>query len=161
MNTRQSTTTPQQSNVAPVVPVRLRTDLLAQLDEHAKQLGTSRSTVIRAAIREYLARNDDSQAKDELLTAAVSRKLDKICSKYGVQRLEVFGSVARGQETRNSDIDLLYTLHPEVRLGWDIEQLADQLSDALGRRVDLVGRGALHPHLRDAVLSEAKVLYES
>ncbi len=95
------------------------------------------------------------------MTAETAHKLHEICSRYGVQRLEVFGSVARGEQTPNSDIDLLYTLEPGMRLGWDIEQLADQLSEVLGRRVDLTGRGSLHEQLREAVLAEAQVLYES
>jgi uncharacterized protein len=71
----------------------------------------------------------------------------------------VFGSVSRGEDRADSDIDLLYELTPGARLGWDIEALADELSGALGRPVDLVSRKALHRRLRDAVLAEAQPLY--
>jgi predicted nucleotidyltransferase len=53
-------------------------------------------------------------------------------------------------------VDVLYELEPGARLGWDIEELADQLSNLLGRRVDLVSRNALH--VRDKVLAEALLL---
>lgn len=48
---------------------------------------------------------------------------------------------------------------PGARLGWEIEDLADELTQVLGRRVDLVSRTALHDRLRDTVLAEAQLLY--
>lgn len=86
-------------------------------------------------------------------------RLRDICSRYGVSRLEVFGSVSRGEEAPDSDIDVLYDLAPESRLGWDIEELSDELSDLIGRPVDLVSRNSLHERLRDEVLAEARLLY--
>lgn len=76
-----------------------------------------------------------------------------------VQRLDVFGSFARGEATASSDVDLLYTLRPGVRLGWAIEDLAAGLADILGHPVDLVERRALHERMEAAVLAEAEVLY--
>lgn len=86
-------------------------------------------------------------------------RIAEICQRYGVARLEVFGSVARGRERPDSDIDVLYDLVPGGRLGWEIESLADELSAVLGRPVDLVSRRALHKRLREAVLAEARLLY--
>ncbi|MDO5698438.1 MAG: nucleotidyltransferase family protein [Dermatophilus congolensis] len=86
-------------------------------------------------------------------------RLRDVCTRYGVLRLEVFGSVVRGEAAEDSDIDLLYTLAPGRRLGWAIEDLAAELSDVFGRRVDLVSRRALHARLRDSVLAEAEQLY--
>jgi len=93
---------------------------------------------------------------------AVDRdRLHAICERYGVVRLDVFGSVARGTSDVDSDIDLLYTLAPGARLGWAIEDLAAELADFLGRPVDLVSRRALNAQLRDDVLREAEPLYAS
>lgn len=86
-------------------------------------------------------------------------RIAEICRRYGVARLDVFGSVSRGEAAPESDIDVLYDLAPGARLGWTIEALADELSAALGRRVDLVSRNALHERLRASVLAEARVLY--
>ena len=85
------------------------------------------------------------------------RQLAAICERYGIAALEVFGSSARG--TARPDSDILYTILPGRRLGWEIEDLADELSTLFGRRVDLVSRRALHPLLRPAVLAEARTLY--
>lgn len=67
--------------------------------------------------------------------------------------------MSRGEERSDSDVDVLYELVPGARLGWAIEDLADELSEVFGRNVDLVSRRALHQRLRDAVLAEARVLY--
>jgi uncharacterized protein len=86
-------------------------------------------------------------------------RLAEVCARYGVARLLVFGSVARGTATPDSDIDVLYELEPGRRLGWEIEQLADELAALFGRPVDLVSPAALHRRLKDTVLSEARTLY--
>jgi uncharacterized protein len=54
---------------------------------------------------------------------------------------------------------VLYQLEPGRRLGWEIEQLADELAALFGRPVDLVSPAALHRRLKDTVLSEARTLY--
>jgi predicted nucleotidyltransferase len=91
---------------------------------------------------------------------AVDReRLAAVCDRYGIATLAVFGSVARGGDTSSSDLDLLYELRPGARLGWEIDDLADELSEIFGRPVDLVSRIALHPLLADTVLGEARPLY--
>lgn len=87
------------------------------------------------------------------------QRLREVCDRYGVIRLDVFGSAGRGEDHPGSDIDLLYEIAPGTRLGWDIEQLADELAEVLGRPVDLVSRTALHDRLRKTVLAEARLLY--
>ena len=86
-------------------------------------------------------------------------RLAEVCERYGIAELLLFGSAARGQAHPNSDIDVLYTMRPDRRLGWEIEQLADDLGELLGRPVDLVSRRALHKELRERVLAEVRSLY--
>lgn len=71
----------------------------------------------------------------------------------------MFGSVARGEATADSDIDLLYRLRSGFRLGFTLNRLEDELAAILGRKVDLVSKRSLHPEMRDQVLREARVLY--
>jgi predicted nucleotidyltransferase len=85
--------------------------------------------------------------------------LADICRRYGIARLEVFGSVSRGEASPSSDVDVLYELIPGSRLGWMIETLSDELAVVLGRPVDLVSRRALHDRLRDDVLADAQLIY--
>ena len=86
-------------------------------------------------------------------------RLAAVCARYGVGRLLVFGSVARGTASPDSDVDVLYELLPGRVLGWEIEQFADELSEVLGRSVDLVSLSALHRRLREHVLAEARPLF--
>ncbi len=85
--------------------------------------------------------------------------LAAICRNFGVQELSVFGSVARGEDEAGSDIDLLYLLAPDARLGWRIEALDVELVELFDRPVDLVSKNYLHPLLRDSILSDAVILY--
>ncbi|MGE5289414.1 MAG: nucleotidyltransferase family protein [Micromonosporaceae bacterium] len=86
-------------------------------------------------------------------------RLAAVCDRYGIAELKIFGSQARQAARSDSDIDLLYTLKPGRRLGWEIEQLTDELTNLFGRRVDLVSSRALHPLLRPSVLAEARPVY--
>lgn len=86
-------------------------------------------------------------------------RLAAICDRYGIADLKIFGSRARGEAEPDSDIDILYTLRPGRRLGWEVEQLADELADLFGHKVDLVSLRALHPLLQPSVLAEAKPVY--
>ena len=71
------------------------------------------------------------------------RRLAGICDRYGIAELRIFGSQARGTAGPGSDIDVLYTLRSGRRLGWEIEELADELTGLFGHRVDLVSLRAL------------------
>ena len=94
------------------------------------------------------------------ITGPIDRdRLATVCHRYGIARLSVFGSVVRGGAGEDSDVDLLYELRPGTRLGWEIDDLADELSEIFGRPVDLVARVALHPMLVETVLAEARPLY--
>lgn len=87
------------------------------------------------------------------------RKLAELCRRYGIARLQVFGSVARGTAGPGSDVDLLYELAPGASLGWEIDDLQQQLTELLGRPVDLVSKRALHERLNGEILAEAQELF--
>jgi hypothetical protein len=73
----------------------------------------------------------------------------------GVVSLAVFGSVARDESTQQSDIDLLVDFDREVGLFYLFE-IQHKLEDIIGvPKIDLIQRGAIHPALRDRILSEA------
>jgi len=94
-----------------------------------------------------------------LATDVDVERLREVCERYGVVRLEIFGSLARGTAGADSDVDLLYTLAPGARLGWDIEDLSEELAAVFGRPVDLVSPRALNSRIRDRVLAEAQPFY--
>jgi len=77
-----------------------------------------------------------------------------ILNKYHAANVRVFGSVARGDDHIASDVDLLVDFQPGTTL-FDQVALERELSDMLGRKVDVVSARALNRHLRPSVLSEA------
>jgi len=81
-------------------------------------------------------------------------EIRRIAASHGARNLRVFGSTARGEETPDSDVDLLVDL-AQGRSLLDIIALKQDLEDLLGRRVDVVTNGAISPYLRETVLSEA------
>ncbi len=83
----------------------------------------------------------------------------EICQRYHVRSLRVFGSVARGTAKGSSDVDVLVEFAEPVSL-LDLVRLQRELSEVLGRPVDLLTEKALSPYIRDRVVSEAQVVYE-
>lgn len=71
----------------------------------------------------------------------------------GVVRAGVFGSVARGEATADSDVDFLVEFE-EGRTLLDLSGLRLDLCEVLGREVDVTTPASLHPRLRDRILRE-------
>jgi len=92
-------------------------------------------------------------------TAVDRARLADLCERYGVAELSVFGSVARGEASAGSDLDLLYELAPGARLGFSLFDLEDQLIELFGRPVDLISKKSVHRLMRDRVLADALTLY--
>jgi len=88
----------------------------------------------------------------------ITRLID-ICRQNDVSMVGVFGSMARGEARKKSDIDLLVRFSKRKSL-LAVVRLERELSEALGRKVDLLTEGALSPYLRDRILKEMRVVYE-
>jgi predicted nucleotidyltransferase len=87
------------------------------------------------------------------------QRLADICRRYGVARLDLFGSVLREDFRAGSDIDLLYEFEPDAHIGWEIHNLELELAELVGRPVDLVPRRWLNSSFRDEVLAETLEIY--
>lgn len=90
-------------------------------------------------------------------------QLRELCVAYGVRRLEVFGSVARGEDRAGeSDVDLLVDFGDQGVVGAFRRYMGfkAELERLLGRRVDLVEPAALtNPYLREAIDRDRRELY--
>lgn len=86
-------------------------------------------------------------------------KLVEICHQYGIVRVGLFGSVARGEATEESDLDLLVEFSRRISL-LNMVALERELSAALGRKVDLLTEEAISPYLRDRIRRDLRVIYE-
>lgn len=80
-----------------------------------------------------------------------------IAARHGARNIRVIGSVARGQDTERSDLDLLVDLD-EDRSYMDLGEFVADVRDALQCEVQIVPSDSLHRLLRDRILSEAKPL---
>ena len=91
-------------------------------------------------INEFLKAN-----RDEIL---------RIATKHGARNVRVFGSVARGEATEQSDVDFLVDMEPGRSL-LDRAGLLVDLEELLGRKVDVATERVLKPSIRDRVFREA------
>ena len=89
-----------------------------------------------------------------------TEKLIDICRENDVSMLAVFGSMARGEATEQSDIDLLVKFSKGKGL-LALVRLERLLSETLGRKVDLLTEAAISPYIRDNILKDLQVLYGS
>ena len=81
----------------------------------------------------------------------------EIARKHKADKVYVFGSCARGEETPDSDIDFLVELQKGVSFR-DLLGLQDGFEELLGCNVDVVSKNGLSPFIRNTVLSEAVLL---
>ena len=87
-------------------------------------------------------------------------KIAEFCRRNGIQSLSLFGSVLRDDFTPESDIDVLVEFKPKRTPGLAFfGSMPDDLSEILGRRVDINTAQFLSPYFRHEVLEEAEVIY--
>jgi hypothetical protein len=80
-----------------------------------------------------------------------------IAARHGASNVRLFGSVARGEERPDSDVDLLVDLEDD-RGFRDYLALAEELEGLLHRKVDLLLARSLSPHFRPFIEADAQVL---
>jgi predicted nucleotidyltransferase len=88
-------------------------------------------------------------------------KLAEFCRRHRIRKLALFGSVLRNDFGEDSDIDVLVEFEPGTAVGLSFFSIERELSLLLGRKVDLNTPGFLGKYLRNQILSEAEVKYES
>lgn len=82
------------------------------------------------------------------------------CRKHRIRRLALFGSVLRGDFRADSDVDVLVEFEPDARVGlFSLGAMELELTDLLGRKVDLRTPEELSRYFREQVTEGAEVLY--
>ena len=82
----------------------------------------------------------------------IKSKIVPMLRKNKIKRAGIFGSYVRGEQKKNSDIDIL--IKPSKSMGLEFVRIAFELEDKLGRKVDLVTYKSIHPLLKKRILSE-------
>lgn len=88
------------------------------------------------------------------------KEVIEICKAHGTQKVALFGSFVRGEAGPDSDVDLIVDFGRPIGL-LALVRLERELSELLGRKVDLLTEKAISPHLRDRILNEQQVIYEA
>jgi hypothetical protein len=84
---------------------------------------------------------------------------EELKQRYGIKELGIFGSYVRGEERKDSDLDLLAEFEDGARIGLlEFIQVENYLTDLLGVKVDLVEKSALKPRIGQLILKEVVYL---
>ena len=85
------------------------------------------------------------------------KEILKIAAKYGVSNIRVFGSVARGEEKKKSNIDFLATIDKGISL-FKLVKLESLLTKYLGKKIQIISDKAVNKHLQRRIFAEAVIL---
>ena len=91
-------------------------------------------------------------------TDEIKDVITKVLGQYGVKRAALFGSIVRGEITKESDVDLLIEFEGRKSL-LDLAGLKIELEEQLKRDVDVLTYDSLHPLLKESILSEQEVIF--
>jgi predicted nucleotidyltransferase len=92
-----------------------------------------------------LTKHDVLKRKEEIIAVA---------TRYGASNIRIFGSVARGDATEASDLDLIVRLEPGRSL-FDLGGLLMDLRDLLGIKVDVISENGIRDRWRDHLMAES------
>lgn len=88
-------------------------------------------------------------------------KIADFCRKHNIRRLALFGSILREDFRQGSDVDILVEYEPDARITLlDVAVQEMELSDMIGRKVDLRTAEDLSRYFRDKVVRAAETIYE-
>lgn len=90
--------------------------------------------------------------------ADIAEAVRPIMTRYGVRHAQAFGSAARGELRRESDVDILVAFKHPID-GWTFADMADELERALGRPVDLVTENSLSEYVRPHIQADLMPIY--
>lgn len=88
-----------------------------------------------------------------------AEEIADFCRRRHIRRLALFGSVLTDSFTPESDVDVLVEFEPGKTPGWEFFDLEDELSEMIGRKVDLNTPGCLSRYFRAQVVAGAEVVY--
>lgn len=102
---------------------------------------------------------DKIMDKDKIASDIIYKKVTSILAGYGAKKISIFGSYARGEADPESDIDIIVEFSERKSL-LDIVGIEQELSEALGMKVDLLTEKSISPYLVDRIKKEMVVIYE-
>lgn len=98
--------------------------------------------------------NQKSTSREE-----TNQRITSILARHGAKRISIFGSYVRGEASPDSDIDIMVEFSDRKSL-LDIIGIEQELSEALGMKVDLLTEKSVSPYLIDRIKKEMVTIYE-
>ncbi|MDI6734786.1 MAG: nucleotidyltransferase family protein [bacterium] len=84
---------------------------------------------------------------------------EELKEKYGIKKIGIFGSFVRGEDKKDSDLDILVEFEEDAKIGLlKFVNMENYLSELLGVKVDLVEKSALKPRIGKNILKEVVLL---
>lgn len=132
-----------------ILQIPIQTELRKKAEKEASDLGfSSLQEMIRVMLTQITKKQN-----------GIKFKVDDICDKYGINYLGLFGSVARGENNKNSDIDLLAKFNNKTKVGlFELDKIQKEFEKRLGKKVDLVTK--LNKYIEPYALKDLKTIYE-
>ena len=93
-------------------------------------------------------------------TMEIQQKIAPILKAYGIKRAALFGSVSRGDDRPDSDVDLLVKLGDQPMGMFKYMKFIGAMEEKLDRKVDVVTEGNLNTFLKPYILKDLKTIYE-
>ena len=146
------------------VSARIEESLKAQAEEILQTLGISHSVAITALYAQIVMQKGIPfdlriQERDSTLSFyAIRSAVKEHAEKYGLDRVSLFGSYARGDATGKSDVDLC--VDKGSARGFALGGFQDDLARALGKTVDVVSRAAMDERFAARIAQDEVTLYE-
>ena len=106
---------------------------------------------------------DNNNSKDlttrrmKMSVQDLKKRILPVLEKYGIKRAGLFGSVVKGEEREDSDVDILVELPYDASL-LELSGLKIELEELIGKKVDVLTYESLYPLLREPILSEEIVI---
>lgn len=94
-----------------------------------------------------------------MTTQTIKKKIIPILKRQGVIKAAIFGSAAKGEMKKNSDVDILVKFKNTKSL-MELVGIQFKLEEKIGRKVDLLTYDSIYPLLKDRILDEQKIIYE-
>lgn len=94
------------------------------------------------------------------LSESDKQKIIEICKRNDISYCAVFGSFARGEAMDESDVDLLVKFSKRIGL-FSFVGVQLELEEVLNKKVDLATEGCLSKYIRDSVMRDLQIIYES
>ena len=85
---------------------------------------------------------------------SINKNFEELKDEFGIKKIAIFGSTARGDNTKKSDIDIMVELSQPIGF-FAFIRLENSLQKMLGKKVDLTTKNSLKPTIKKSILKEA------